>query len=277
MVRMVKLCYDINDNVNTREELIELMKVYKNILNSAMVDYLNSLINLEFSAIRDYISDDERMALSELEVYKKIIIYNIYNRTLNLFNKSSYSLNIFGNQQGNKGLDISINIGDEGNCVKLFDFKYDSRDGKPIVIGNVSLFQTIENKEVVIEEIDKLIKRLRDLYNIDKTQIRRLCLLEGITYAQWICRYKQEIVECEKMLKLLRSKRELTDEENKEIEITRQFNTLILEDYGLNDKHFKLESDAPFIAFDENAANLQKTLVLKKVPNIVVLNNIKYI
>ena len=62
----------MNENwnkISTREELIELLKGYKGILADSMINYLNSLIDLEFSVIREYISDNDRVALSELEVY----------------------------------------------------------------------------------------------------------------------------------------------------------------------------------------------------------------
>ena len=43
------------NRVNTREELLELLKEYRGILSNPMQEYLNSLIELEFSVIRDYI------------------------------------------------------------------------------------------------------------------------------------------------------------------------------------------------------------------------------
>ena len=77
----------INSNsyiINSRDELIEYLNKYKGILKDSILDYLNSVLNLEFSVLKDYITNADRMALSELEIYKKIAIYNIYNRTLNI-------------------------------------------------------------------------------------------------------------------------------------------------------------------------------------------------
>lgn len=56
--------YRANDSfnkINTKEELIELLNNYKGILNNVMIDYLNSLINLDFSVIRDYIDSNDRV------------------------------------------------------------------------------------------------------------------------------------------------------------------------------------------------------------------------
>lgn len=98
------------NRVNTREELLELLKEYRGILSNPMQEYLNSLIELEFSVIRDYIKDEDRDVLSELEVYKKVAIYNIYNRALNLFKMQDMQLSISGNENGFESLDISTSI-----------------------------------------------------------------------------------------------------------------------------------------------------------------------
>ena len=69
------------NKINTREEILELLKKYNRILSGSMIHYLNGLVDLEFSVIKDNInvSDDDRKVLSELEVYKRIAMYNIYN------------------------------------------------------------------------------------------------------------------------------------------------------------------------------------------------------
>lgn len=71
LVRKIDLYHDKNNFISTKEELIELLKKYKGILNSSIIEYLNYLIELEFSVIKDYIGEEERLALSELELYKK--------------------------------------------------------------------------------------------------------------------------------------------------------------------------------------------------------------
>ena len=68
--------------MQSKEQLIEQLKEYKRILNKTTIDYLNDLINLDYSAIRDDIIDKSH--LDELDIYRKISIYNIYNRTMNI-------------------------------------------------------------------------------------------------------------------------------------------------------------------------------------------------
>ena len=83
------------NKVNTKKELTELLKKYEGILSASMIDYLNSLIGLEFSVVRAHISDSDRLALSDLDIYNRIAIYNVYNRALNIFKQDIPELRVF--------------------------------------------------------------------------------------------------------------------------------------------------------------------------------------
>ena len=64
-----------NDNLNkvkTKEELLDFLKEYRGILTKPMLDYLDSLIELEFSVMKEYISSSDRKKLAELDIYKEI-------------------------------------------------------------------------------------------------------------------------------------------------------------------------------------------------------------
>lgn len=68
--------------MQTKEELIEQLKEYKGLLNTEIIDYLNGIINLDYSVVRDDIIDIKtKEHLSELDIYRKFATYNIYNRT----------------------------------------------------------------------------------------------------------------------------------------------------------------------------------------------------
>ncbi len=272
------------NKINTREELVELLKKYEGILTDYMIRYLNSLIDLEFSVIRDYIGDNDRAALSELEVYKRIAMYNIYNRALRLFKENESELTISGNNDGIEGLSVYASLGEKRSC-KLFDFVY--HDGpigfsskipsgyKTMKIGNISLFQTIESKEQreaelmrVMGELDRLYDEKNPYYSIPNTY--------GGSAPQWDFKHARKVKAYEEKFNLLDSKRELTDEDKKEIEITKKFHELLLEDYGLTNKNFEEENNQHFLNFSEDETELHKTLV-KRIPNINIRNNIKYI
>lgn len=74
--------------MQTKEQLIEQLKEYKDLLNTEIIDYLNGILNLDYSVVRDDIIDIKvKEHLSELDIYKEFAIYNIYNRTKMLIEK----------------------------------------------------------------------------------------------------------------------------------------------------------------------------------------------
>lgn len=281
-MKIMRMNYNWN-KINTREELIELLKGYKGILADSMINYLNSLIDLEFSVIRDYISDNDRVALSELEVYKRIAMYNIYNRTLNIFKQNESELEISGNNDGIEGLEVYASLGEKRSC-KLFDFDYHEgrpmslsskipSDYKTMKIGNISLFQTIDSKEQREAELMRVMSILGRLYD-EKNPYHSRPHTYGGPAPQWAYEHAQKIKAYEEKFNQLDAKEELTDEDKKEIEITKKFHELLLEDYGLTNKDF--ENNQQFSGFGKEKTELQKTLV-RRMPNINIENNIKYI
>lgn len=281
-MKIMRMNYNWN-KINTREELIEFLKGYKGILADSMINYLNSLIDLEFSVIRDYISDNDRVALSELEVYKRIAMYNIYNRALNIFKQNESELEISGNNDGIEGLKVSASLGEKRSC-KLFDFDYHEgrpmslsskipSDYKTMKIGNISLFQTIDSKEQREAELMRVMSILDRLYD-EKNPYHSRPHTYGGPAPQWAYEHAQKIKAYEEKFNQLDAKEELTDEDKKEIEITKKFHELLLEDYGLTNKDF--ENNQQFSGFGKEKTELQKTLV-RRMPNINIENNIKYI
>lgn len=271
------------NKVKSKEELIELLKEYRGILSEPMIDYLNSLIELEFSVIKEYISDSDRKALSELEVYKKIAIYNIYNRAQKLFNQQNHKIVISGNDDGIEGLRICFPFIEKET--KLFDYDYRSVKVqsripdyyKTMWIGNVSLFQTIENSDQREAELTR-IKNMLDWLRNEENPYSRGWFMNGGGFAHWAFEQNEKIRKYEKKFRQLSGKKALTDEEKKEIEITEQFHELLLKDYGLTNESFKEEKpiESYFLYSSSDESELEKTLV-KKQPNLTIKNHIKYI
>lgn len=276
----------LNDNwnkVNTKEELIELLKKYRGILADPMIDYLTSLIELEFSVIREYIKEDDRKSLAELEIYKRIAIYNIYNRALNLFNEKKMKYNFTGNEDGYEGLIIFVPLKDN-NIIKVFDFNYkgfysDSwstvkipDEYKTMEIGTISLYQSLESKELRDAELNRIMNHLERLYDAHNPYPSRRGVVGG-PRRQWTYQHAHEIAEYEKRFTELDGKKELNDMDKREIEITNEIRNLLLEDYGLTNKSFEEEVKP---VFGREKDILQKTLV-KRQPNLSITNNIKYI
>ena len=266
------------DKVNTKEELLQLLKDYKVILNNQVIDYLESLINLDFSVIRENIDDKSKEALSELEIYKRIAIYNIYNRAINLFTQSNMPLIITGNNEGFESLSISVPIEDRN--IKIFDFKYSEQKSlnykipdeyKTMKIGSINLYQKIENKELRIQELKRIVDKIERLYGTQNPYQYHPKKVGG-SYVKWKIERQKEIEKYQKMLDKIDSHNELTEIDIKEIEIMNKAHDLLLEDFGLTDNSF--EDDVSIASKRSN--NLQKTLV-KRQPNITITNNIEYI
>lgn len=266
------------DKVNTKEELLQLLKDYKVILNNQVIDYLESLINLDFSVIRENIDNKSKKALSELEIYKRIAIYNIYNRAISLFTQSNMPLIITGNDEGFESLSISVPIEDRN--IKIFDFKYGEQKSlnykipdeyKTMKIGSINLYQKIENKELRIQELKRIINKIEMLYGTQNPYQYHPKKVGG-SYVKWKIERQKEIEKYQKMLDKIDSHNELTEIDIKEIEIMNKAHDLLLEDYGLTNNSF--EDDVSIASKRSN--NLQKTLV-KRQPNITITNNIEYI
>lgn len=266
------------DKVNTKEELLQLLKDYKVILNNQVIDYLESLINLDFSVIRENIDEKSKEALSELEIYKRIAIYNIYNRAINIFTQSNIPLIITGNEEGFESLSISVPIEDRN--IKIFDFKYGEQKSlnykipeeyKTMKIGSINLYQKIENKELRIQELKRIIDKIERLYGTQNPYQYHPKKVGG-SYVKWKIERQKEIEKYQMMLDKIDSHNELTEIDIKEIEIMNKAHDLLLEDYGLTNNSF--EDDVSIASKRSN--NLQKTLV-KRQPNITIKNNIEYI
>lgn len=266
------------DKVNTKEELLQLLKDYKIILNSQVIDYLESLINLDFSVIKENIDDKSKKALSELEIYKRIAIYNIYNRAINLFTQSNMPLIITGNDEGFESLSISVPIEDRN--IKIFDFKYGEQKSlnykipdeyKTMKIGSINLYQKIENKELRIQELKRIINKIEMLYGTQNPYQYHPKKVGG-SYVKWKIERQKEIEKYQKMLDKIDSHNELTEFDIKEIKIMNKAHDLLLEDYGLTNDSF--EDDVSITSKRSN--NLQKTLI-KRQSNITITNNIEYI
>lgn len=273
------------NRIKTKEELLESLKEYRGILTEPMLNYLNSLIELEFSVIREYISDSDRKALAELEVYKKIAIYNIYNRVQNLFNQQNDKFILSGNNDVLERLSVSTKLSDRS--VELFDFDYKEIHSsgwntpkvpsgfKTLNIGDVSLFQTFESKELREAELDRVMRILERLYDQRNPYPSRPGIVGG-PGTTWEFNHARKIQEYEERFKQLDSKKELSDEDKREIEITRQIHDLLLKDFGLTSESFVDESNHPFANFGKEKTELKKTLI-KRMPNLTIIDNIKYI
>ena len=260
----------------TKEELIDLLKKHRGILTNSILDYLNSLVELEFSVVRKNISTEEREILSELEIYKKIATHNIYHRALQLLEQQKQPLDIDNNGR----LEISVQL--ENRRVELFSFDYQNRislrenipdEYKTMKIGTISLYRSLQNEDIREKEINRVLRKLESLHASHNPYPHRHSVVGGLDF-YWERQHKERIEELEKKLTELESKKELTEVDKKEIELTNDIHQLLLADYGLTNEDFEERKMTKFTSAEIDRMN--KTLV-KKLPNLTVVDQIHYL
>lgn len=246
--------------ISSKEELKESLNRYKRILNPRVIDYLNQLVELEFSAVKDIIDIEDREILQNLDLYKNIVAYNIYNRTLELLNNEQ-ELKIFDNKDRISGLMAYKGIGNP--AIRILDYNYEN--------GTLKLFQTVDDKKVRKEQLELVMTKLEQLYD-KKNPYHSDLELFGCPATRWNIDYIKEVSEYEKLFTRLDSKKELTDYKKKKIGITKKYHDLLFEEYGLTDEEFIVSKQTPTTI--DNIIN--KTLV-KKLPGLRIENNIEYV
>ena len=131
-------------------ELKNYVQGYSGVLTPEIIDYLNSLIGLEFSALNQEVISEVGMArLYELSLYRKIVIHNIYNRALDVLKKYG---NGFSFENCPQGLSI---FGKDKSESRYDTFDYWTNENG---VSNIVLKQTIIDSVKRQEQIDRLYK-----------------------------------------------------------------------------------------------------------------------
>lgn len=272
------------ERVETKEELLESLEKYKGILSVPMIEYLNSLIELEFSVVRENIGEQDRDALSELDIYRNVAIYNIYNRAKNLLNEMSDTLKIKGNEDGWEELSVELPL--LNGTVQLYEFDYRSalsinhnvpNDYRPSSVGQIWLYQTIEDKEKREEELSRVLTTLNKLYD-EKNPYPSRPAVAGGPRPMWEMQHRQMIRDYEQQWKALEGREMLSDDEKKAIEWTNRVYDKITEDYGLTESDFKEMMKKGIPAYYElTHPNKLEKMMTKEQPGLTIVRKIKYL
>ena len=260
----------------TKEELIDLLKKHRGILTNSILDYLNSLVELEFSVVRKNISTEEREILSELEIYKKIATYNIYHRALQLLEQQKQPIDI----DNNGSLIVSMQL--ENRRVELFSFDYQNRislrenipdEYKTMKIGTISLYRSLQNEDIREKEINRVLRKLESLYASHNPYPHRHSVVGGLDF-YWERQHKERIEKLEDKLAELDSKKELTEVDKKEIELTNDTYQLLLADYELTNEDFEERKMPKFTTSEFDRMNKTR---IKRMPNLTITDQIRYL
>ena len=254
-----------------KELLKEALKKYKTVINKEKYDYLNSLIELEYSIIVDYISEEEKLVLSELDIYKLIANYNINKRAIKLIEqeKEQFNINIKNNDYDN----LSIYADIDRSSIILFNYnsvELNNENNTGMVV--ISLYKTIDS----IEQREKEIKRIESILDVlytEKNPYPHIDNVYGGPSSNWSIKHNNDINQYEFKLKKIKEKVELTEKEKQEIEITNKINKLLLEEYGLKESDFV---DNQLYNKTKDKTEMYK-IRIKQLANFNIKNNIKYI
>ena len=247
MLTVHRTYYD-NYKVEDKEVLKSLLKRYEDTLNKPTLEYLNCLIELEFSVVKDNISSTKKENLIELELYRRIAIYNIYNRVLNLL-RSHEDLDIQSNSAGYEGVYVFKKLNDD-SIVELFNFDYDINRNR---VGEIEFYETREETEeernTKINYVKGAIERIshetsHDDKNIEDIQLDRIRRIEH---------YKRMLSELEK-------EKVLTDIDRLKIETSKYYLELLLNEFGLTKEDLKDDK-----------------VLVKRLPRLTIKNNIRYL
>ena len=252
--------------------LLSMLEEHKGILSNEMIDYLSSLINLEFSVIKDNISESDRRILTDLELYRKVAVYNIFNRVVELLKPYKDSIDV---SRDSTGLEIYGSM--DNRSFKIFDYSFESVRFNSVLspyydhsnIGEVSLYRTISDRDALDEEKMAILKKLDILYRVGKQHDE---LGETSTYGGCINESaylnRKEIRELENRYTNIDNKDSLTKNEEREIEATGKFNEILLADFGLTMDDFD---------YSTKGSTGGKKILIRNMPNMNIKNNIKCI
>ena len=242
--------------VKSKEELLDLLKVYREELNKEEYEYINSLIDLEFSALQNYISDETKRKLLNNPIYKEAVVYNIYNKTKNILSKYDEVT-----------IDDSESLMARVDDKVLYDFKYNrlrvSDDKK---ICSIDLYTTDFSEDVREKEIERVFRTLDRL----NSEVNPFSLgKSGYRALMWDFTHDNEIKRYEKMLEEYGNLDELTDEDKKRMCLYQDINGQLLEELGLS---FNKEDRV----IDMTRTKMREQYI-KKLPDVSVRKNVEYL
>lgn len=254
----------------TKKELETLLKKYNKILSKPIIEYLNSLLNCEISAVASNISIKEKEALCDLYVYRAIAMYNIYNRSYNLL-KSNSDFNLEKIEERFATANIYANNGNVTAQILSFQHLEDAQH-----IGFVNLFLTKWDQDLREKEFARLFTEYERLsqqqnpYHDDED-----CY--GGPASSWYFRKNEKLKNLEEKLKELDSRKELSDAQKMKIEIQKFCFDLLLKDMGLKLNDFTSEQLSLKDILKVNSTDSMEKKLVKKLPGLTVSANIKHL
>lgn len=222
-----------------QKSLKEKVTSTETVIRPSIREYLNSLIELEFSVIRDYISKEEREVLSDLKVYKEIAIYNIFARAEKLLQENDIPVKI----------EFETLILDSDIYSSLLYLVKKNANLETPKIGSIRLSQMTRDTNLQ-ERQRNFLKSYLESLETPSSRVRRIPLFRKKEQ-------KEEIAYCNRLLTELETPEMLTEQTERLIEMSTKANEIILKDYGITSFDYETTPNNPHVIY-------QKTLVKTK-------------
>lgn len=284
--------------METKSKIKQRLINHKNIFNKDIYDYLNSLLELEISAVRESLNENEKRVLNNFPIYQQIAIYNIYNRALKIISELDLGIPIKKNRDE---LSISTSIGKLE--LPLFSFAINDDD----LLGTIDLYKRVFDKDVNEKLLENTKEKLTILYS-EKCPYHEnegiddpLEIVYGGPSSIWLGEYNDKVRHLQELLTRLSVRKELTKDESDSIYYTEKIQRSLLEDYGLNETNLVCEEKQELESIEKIEDEKEKAYALlahamktynsscgiqpkedektlsKKLPLVVINSNIKYI
>jgi len=231
-----------NLRIATTEEILNILASYNKLFSKEILDYINALVYLEISVLeKGYLSDKSIEALTGLEPFRKIAIYNIFKRLILLMEKEGIKVHDKNNCFG--GIHLRLNTNYFSN---ILHFSFTTNQYSTIILNETSIDENVRNKRL---EWLKLQEKEYNPFSLE-TKIH-------------INSIKREINELEKRL-------EKDDTTRLVMEYQEKLKNAFLKENGIENDELKEEvidlGDEPRMVKD----------LVKKYPHTKVIREIRY-
>ena len=246
------------NNIDILSSNVLALRLYekRNELSEKVYNYLKRLINLEESALDENAIFSELKEVSSSDLFVNIVTYNIYALA---FEYSKTHADIYLDDQIN-----NVKLKVDNN--RVFEFYYD-KGYDQLPSREVNLFKKVYDPEynemldeMLTKQIEEEYKKVNP-YGEVHTSYRS-------SSSDWQYQRQLKIDKLNKELKDLRDHDIPNDEEKKELETLEIFNQSLID-------YFKIKEEG----FEEakSYGDLKRKTLTKKVNNVKVFNNIRYI
>lgn len=249
--------------LESERTLYQELKQYDWLLSKQAYEYLEALLALEISAFNKEFDDDNRQTLSKIDLYKRIALYNICNRTKNLLVNNGNNIEISAVE--NYEHPVEFNIFGRINGKSINSFRFNIAEDNPLYIGDAIIYSSDVNPILRQEEIARLTKDYNAIESQDNPQAHH----DGVKRTQdengskWESNRQADLKRIKERLESLK-KFTLDDTTTEEIAVQNYLANLILNDMNLTETDFTSSYNQ----------GLEKTLV-RKYPGMSVKHNIK--